>query len=274
MIEAGFFDLDKTTIDPKGRAYDGLEAAFNSSTETFARTILTARGYPRLQEAIGDNPFLAVSPGFPIGLENGARIVDSDTFENIYYHPLSIDERAAICDYITTTEELRYVAFHPEEPRSKTMLWSPDPDEAERLHNAYSHNADVFSGDKQMLFQKINQHTPCMITCRTYSNEPRDLPEITFYSRNTTVNFMPEQPNKGTALQMIADRQGLDLSNVMAAGNDHNDIPMLSVEHLGYPVVVGTDMSEVMKTQLPEKTLYIPDPRKLGSYILKEVTRQ
>lgn len=271
MIKTGFFDLDKTTIDSKGRAYEGLQDAFTNTDEILTRTILTARGYPRFHEAISDNSFLAVTPNMPVGLENGARIIDSNTFENIYYHPLSIDEQTAICDYIATTEELRYVAFHPEAPRSKTILWSPDRKEAKRLHDAYSHNADVFTSDQATLFQAIRQHNPCMITCRTYSNEPHNLPEVTFYSRGTTVNFMPEQPNKGTALQMIAEMKGLDLSETMAAGNDYNDIPMITLDDLGHPVVVGEDMSDSMKAQLPEKTVYIPDPQKLGSYILQKV---
>jgi hydroxymethylpyrimidine pyrophosphatase-like HAD family hydrolase len=270
MIETGFFDLDKTTVDERGRAYDGLSEALDSRPE-FTRTILTARGFPRFQEAISENPSLTVTAGMPAALENGARIIDSKTYENLYYHPLSAYEQTAICDFIEGLEDLRYVAFHSQEARAKTLLWSPDGDEARRLHTAYSHNADVFTGSKDELYQTIKQHNPCMITCRTYKDELQGLPEITFYSRGTTVNFIPEGPNKGTAAQIIADMRGIDLSAAMAAGNDHNDEPVLTLEGLGYPVAVGNDMAETVKARLPEHTIYIPDPRKLGDFILREV---
>lgn len=270
MIEAGFFDLDKTTIDEQGRAYDGLSEAL-SARPNFARTILTARSFPRLREAITDNPALRVTPGMPIALENGARIVDSATYDNIYYQPLSPDEQTAVFDFIEQTEGMRYVAFHSREPRTKTLLWSPDADEAERLNAAYSQNADVFTSSKDSLYQIIQEHAPCMITCRTYQNEPENLPEITFYSRGTSVNFMPDGPNKGTAAQMIADMQSIDLSSAMAAGNDHNDEPVLRLPELGYPVAVGDDMPETVRARLPEHTIYVPDPKKLGDFILKEV---
>lgn len=272
MIEAGFFDLDKTTVDDRGRAYEGLSEALDMRPN-FARTILTARGFPRFREAVTENPSLAASEGMHVALENGARIIDSKTYDNLYYHPLSTHEQAAICDFIDTLDGLRYVAFHPEEPRTKTLLWSPDSDEANHLHNAYSHNADVFTSTKDDLYRAIKQHNPCMITCRTYDDRPRGLPEITFYSKDTTVNFIPEGPNKGTAAQMIADMKGVELSRAMAAGNDQNDEPVLSLEGLGYPVAVGNDMAEDVKARLPEHTIYVPEPRQLGSFILKEVKK-
>ncbi|HSW81549.1 MAG TPA: HAD hydrolase family protein [Candidatus Saccharimonas sp.] len=272
MIEAGFFDLDKTTIDEHGHAYEGLRDALDARPE-FAKTVVTARGYPRFWEAISQNPSLAVSPEMPVALENGARIVDGETYENLYYHALSPGEQATVCDFIDKLEGLRYVAFHPQEPRAKTLLWSPDGAEAERLRSTYSHNAIVFTSSKRDLYREIKHHNPCMITCRTYEDDLQELPEITFYSRGTTVNFMPDGPNKGTAMQIIADMRGIDLSRAMAVGNDHNDEPMLTLEGLAYPVVVGNDMTEDMIARLPEHTTYIPDPKKLGNFILKEVQK-
>lgn len=272
MIEAGFFDLDKTTVDERGRAYKGLSEAFGLRPN-FTRTILTARGFPRFREAIADNPSLAVTAGMPTALENGARIVDSKMLDNLYYHPLSADEQTAICDFIEKLAGLRYVAFHSQKVRTKTLLWSPDGDEAGRLHDAYSHNADVFSGSRSELYQTVRRHNPCMITCRTYDDKPQGVPGVTFYSRGTTINFIPKGPNKGTAAQIIADMRGIDLSKAMAAGNDHNDEPVLKLRNLGCPVVVGNDMAKDIKARLPEHTIYIPDPRKLGDFILSEVSQ-
>lgn len=272
MIELGFFDLDKTTVDEKGRIYDGLEEALNTRRRSFARTILTARGYPRFNEAITDHPALTPT-NIPAALENGARIINADRDRNLYYNPLTKDEQTAICDYIDSSEPFRYVSFHTQEPRTKTLLWSPDPVEAARLHEAYSHNANVFTGSNEELFQTIAQHNPCMITCRTYGEEPKDLPEdVLAYSRGSTINFMPRGSDKGTAAVMIAELEGIDLGNALAAGNDHNDIPVLTLEELGQPVVVGTDMTAKMLLHLPERALYVPNPKKLGDFIIRKVS--
>lgn len=271
MIELGFFDLDKTTIDEKGRIYDGLGEALDTRRRSFGRSILTARGYPRFNEAITDHPALTPT-GIPAALENGARIINADRDKNLYYNPLTRDEQAAICEYIESVNPFRYVSFHAQEPRTKTLLWSPDPAEAARLHEAYSHNANVFTGGNEELFRTIAQHNPCMITCRTYGEEPRYLPEgVLAYSRGSTINFMPRGSDKGTAALMIADIQGVDLADALIAGNDHNDIPALTLEELGNPVVVGMDMTEEMLLQLPERTLYVPDPHKLGNFIMRKV---
>lgn len=71
MIELGFFDLDKTTQDERGRIYDGLGEVLNAWRRDFARTILTARGYPRFNEAITDHPVLTPT-AVQAALENGA----------------------------------------------------------------------------------------------------------------------------------------------------------------------------------------------------------
>lgn len=126
MIEADFFDLDKTVIDESCRLYDGLEEVLDPQQRNFEMTVITARGYSRFVEAVTENPALAITADMPVALEIGARIIDSRTYDNLHYHPLSKEEQSAVCDYIEIAEPLRYVAFHAKEPRTKTFLWTPD----------------------------------------------------------------------------------------------------------------------------------------------------
>lgn len=275
MTEACFFDLDKTVIDEEGKLYDGLNRTLDPAERSFGMTLLTARGYTRFREALADNPSLAPTPGVPVALENGARIINSDSTKTLYYHPLSPGERDSVCDYISSSDPLRYVAFHARELRTKTLLWSPDAGEAARLRNAYSHNADVFTGTKDDLFNAIRTHDPCMVTCRTRDDgSPEDLPAtLAWYRRGGTVNFVPHGADKGTAAQIIADISGFELSTVLAAGNDSNDMPMLRLEELGCPVVVGTDMAGEEFADLVPRAWHISNPNHLGSLILQQVSK-
>ncbi|HEX7963781.1 MAG TPA: HAD hydrolase family protein [Candidatus Saccharimonadales bacterium] len=273
MIEACFFDLDKTVIDEQGRLYDGLESPLDLSRRRFAMTILTARGGPRFREAVRENPALTVTPGMPVALENGARIVDDTASRNLAYQPLSYDERAAVLDYIVSQPPLRYVAFHPRDPQAKTVLWSPDPAQAAGLHAAYSHNADVFTSELSGLFRAIARHDPCMITCRTNGEPPADLPQdVQWYTSGSTVNFIPAEVTKGTAALTIADTAGLQLDTILAAGNDANDLPVLQLPGLACPVAVGLQLAD-MRGQLPPHTVYLPQPVQLGNFVMGKVVQ-
>jgi len=273
-IEACFFDLDGTAVDGQGRLFDGLEEALDPAGREFAVSILTARGFTRYQEAVRENPSLTVTPGMPVALENGGRIIDSTASRNLHYQPLSTGEQTAVCDYIRDAQPLRYVAFHGEELRTKTRLWSPDPVEAARLHAAYSDNADVFTGSKDELFRVIRESEPCMLTCRTSEGAPEGLPDgVKRYGRGTTVNFVPHSVDKGVAASMMADMAGIALPSLLAAGNDYNDMPVLGLEGLGCPVAVGPDMTPDMLADLPPFTVHLPLPQQLGGFVLERTQR-
>lgn len=269
-IEACFLDLDKTTIDERGRLYDGLDLAIDPGRRNFRMSILTARGFTRYQEAIRDNPVLAPSHGMPVALEAGGRIIDSEASQNLRYSPLSSMEQGAVFDFLAHSSSLRYVAFHARMLRTKTHLWSPDPEEATRLHDAYAQNADVFTGSIDTLFHDIQGSEPCMITCRTYGESPTDLPMgLRLYARGSTVNFLANGVDKGTAFQAMIEMTGTALPNTLAAGNDETDLPVLGLEGLGYPVVVGSDMTPDMLSGLPSHMVHLELPRQLGNFILE-----
>ncbi len=270
MIKACFLDLDNTVIDDQGQLYDGLEPALDGSRRDIVSTFLTARGYTRFLEAMANNPALAATPGLPIALENGGRIIDSTATRNLSYTALSGDEQDAICGVIEKQQGLRFVAFHAKELRTKTVIWSPSPVEADRLRTAYSDNADVFSGPDTDLFQKIRESQPCMITCQTYDDIAPDVPDgIEYSGRGCTVNFMAQGIDKGVAAHTIAEMANLAMSNILAAGNDRNDFPVLNIVDLGLPVLVGTDLEKSAITdELPARTVYLLSQRLLGNLIL------
>jgi|GEM_PF-3151236 len=275
MIEACLFDLDGTTIDGHGRLYDGLEEALQPQSRHFAITILTARGYTRFRQAVTENPALKVTSGMPVALENGARIMDSTSGDNLHYVPLSNDETDSVHGYIAGADKpFHYVSFQPEAPRSKSKVWVPDPKEAERLGTLYADNADVFTGSNETFFEVISAHRPCMITCKTREGAPQDIPQnVKYYTRGSNVNFMPMGADKGSAAAIIADLAGLNLRTTLAAGNDHNDLPMLELDGLGHPVAVGTDMTASTLSRLPEHSVYLADHRLLGGFVLEMAGR-
>ncbi len=270
-IEACFFDLDKTTIDEHGRLYDGLAAALHPDERQFAATALTARGFTRYQEAITGNPVLAATPGVPVALEAGGRIVSSDLSQNLVYSPLSKAEQEGLFGYIADNAPLRYVAFHERELRTKTHLWVPDSVEADRLREAFSANADVVSSGLEELFASIEEAEPCLVTCRSYGEPLPALPTgMHGYNRGSTINFLNNGVNKGMAALVIADLAGLRLDQILVAGNDESDIPMLGLDGLGCAVVVGHELTPETAGLSPN-TVFLDEPSELGAFVLQKV---
>lgn len=269
-VEACFFDLDKTTIDERGRLYDGLDTALDPGRRNFRMSILTARGFTRYQEAVKENPVLTPTYGMPVTLEAGGRIIDSEASQNLWYAPLSQAEQAAIFDFLARSSSLRYVAFHAKALQTKTHLWSPDEAEATRLHAAYSQNANVSTGSIDELLRDMQESEPCMVTCRSYSAPLADLPEgLQLYARGSTVNFLPHGVDKGVAMQTMLEMAGIAPPNVLAAGNDETDLPFLKLEGLGHPVTVGPDMTQRMLSELPDHAIHLELPQQLGNFVIE-----
>jgi len=267
---AAFFDVDKTMVDSRGNLYAGLGAALNPMARQFAMTSVTARGYPRYLEATMQHPQLRSTPGMPIALENGGRIVDSELTRNLEYHPLSGDALTAIADFIADAPPMRYVGFHSKTLRARTQMWSPDIGEVARINAEWSHNAKPFTGTIDDLFSRMREHAPCLVIARLATGVPENLPPgITAYSHGSTVNFVPESVNKGVAAQAIAGRLSLALSDVLYAGNDYNDLPALSLPGLGCPVAVGPDITPAMLETLPPNTVHLPDQNQLAGFLIE-----
>ena len=272
-IEAALLDIDRTLVDEQGQLYPGLEGPLDPETRPFAATFITGRGYPRYRQAAEENPQLWAY-GMPIGLENGGRIVDGTTFDNLLFSPLTADEHDAARDYILSESDVRFVSFHPRAARTKTLIWTPHEAEATKMQAAWSRNADVFVGGYSDLFAAISQADPCMLTVKTFgapTNEPDGSLRIN--QNGTTRNIVTKNADKGTAGLIIADMMGVDLERTLAAGDDPADLPMLTLPGLGYPVAVGGGWAHAHEAQLPPTAIRVEHPMYLGSLISELVER-
>lgn len=72
----------------------------------------------------------------------------------------------------------------------------------------------------------------------------RDLPVNVVYSMSLYLDILPEGVNKGSALQFLADKWGIDTANVYACGDSGNDIDMLASSNA---IVVGNAKDELLR---------------------------
>lgn len=80
---------------------------------------------------------------------------------------------------------------------------------------------------------------------RFIKNMPKELKE-NYYPVQTApflIEVMNKNTNKGYAIGQMIEKLGLDMSEVMAIGNEKNDIPML--EEAGFAVAMGNAVEEL-----------------------------
>ncbi|HJQ08559.1 MAG TPA: HAD family hydrolase [Candidatus Saccharimonadales bacterium] len=266
-LGAGFFDLDQTLIDRQGVPYEGVEGVL----QAIHKTILTGRRYPSLRTVLDQYPSLHITQGMPVAVENGGRIMDWSGRRNILFYPLSDDELTATFGYLASLDSIRYVSFQPEDPQSPINVWVPDSKAAESLPT-FPSQTRTFTDSLHGLFAIIREARTAMITCSSHFLRSDIVPAgVTSYGWNKVLHVVARSVNKGTAAQQIADTIEIDLGTVLAAGNDKNDTPMLTLRGLGCPVLVGNAMGDEA-AHLPSTVHRLPDARTLAEFVSARVT--
>lgn len=82
------------------------------------------------------------------------------------------------------------------------------------------------------------------------------VPELTVVRNDVYIRFSHHHYNKGTALTAIARRKGIQPSEVVAAGDHLNDLPMLRREHAHWLIAPGNAVEQV-KAQVKDQRGYI-----------------
>jgi HAD superfamily hydrolase (TIGR01484 family) len=73
----------------------------------------------------------------------------------------------------------------------------------------------------------------------------RDVPELTVVRNDIYARFSHAAYNKGTAMAEVARQLGLEPSQVFAAGDHFNDLPMLSGDHAQWVMAPANAVEEV-----------------------------
>lgn len=253
MIKLLALDLDGTTLNSKGQIPDANRAAIRAAeARGVLVTIATGRRY-RDARPVG----LDLGLNAPLITHNGALLKYADSRETVAYSLLSTEivleilrvGKASGGDALVSTDPhgngtLLYDRVSADNaPLQKYIRWSKSlhGDKAER---SVSH---VESLEKVVTGQEVI-HISFSGACRRMSELQSIL--INELKANVTVlatvyplrdftllDILPPDASKGTGLEKLAAINGLAVAEVMAVGDNFNDIEML--ESAGTPVVMG-----------------------------------
>lgn len=264
MIKLLALDLDGTLLDSRGRIPDANRAAIRSAEEAGVLvTIATGRRF-RDARPVG----IELELNAPLVTHNGALLKFAQSLETVAASLLNPETTREIVrvgkayggDALVSTDpvgkgSLLYDRVSDDNvPLQRYLSW------ATRLHGCEAENAVMHVAD---LHDALPDHEVIHIsfsgTCeamdqmlRFLEHELADSVTIlpTIYPRLdfTLIDILPPGATKGTGLERLASKFGIEAAEIMVAGDNFNDLGML--EFAGTPVVMGNaDPSLLERTE-------------------------
>jgi len=253
MIKLLALDLDGTLLDSRGQIPDENREAIRAAEEAGVLvTIATGRRF-RDARPVG----LELELNAPLVTHNGALLKYAESLETVAVSLLDLD---ATREIVRAGKEFGGNALVSADPHTKgTLLYDRIPDDnvplkryldwSERLHGdeaqeAVMHVADLHDAlpDHQVIHISFSGSCePMERMLKILNDELTDsvtiLPTIYPHLDFTLIDILPPGASKGTGVEKLAILNGLTPENVMAIGDNFNDVGML--EFAGIPVVMG-----------------------------------
>jgi len=260
MIKLLALDLDGTLLDSRGQIPDQNRQAIREAEGAGVLvTIATGRRF-RDARPVG----LELELNAPLVTHNGALLKYAESLETV---------AASLLDLNTTREIVRVGkqfggnALVSADPHSKgTLLYDKISDDniplkryldwSERLHGDEAQEAVMHVDD---LHEALPDHEVIHISfsgaCEPMkhmlaflndelTNSVTILPTIYPHLDFTLIDILPADASKGTGVEKLATINGLTADNVMAIGDNFNDLGML--EFAGTPVVMGNADADLL----------------------------
>ena len=253
MIKLLALDIDGTLLDSKGSVPDANRAAIRAAEERGVLvTIATGRRF-RDGRPIG----IDLQLNAPLITHNGALIKYADSLETVAASLLTTE---TALEAVRVGKEFGGDALVSADPHGKgTLLYDRVADDnipfqryirwSEMLHGDEAYEAvRHVDGLESILADHEVIHISFSGTCvrmdemiEVLKTELVDTVTVlpTIYPRRdfTLIDILPHDASKGSGVEKLALLNGLQAANVMAMGDNFNDLEML--EFAGTPVVMG-----------------------------------
>lgn len=262
MIKLLALDLDGTTLNSKGQIPDANRAAIRAAEERGVLvTIATGRRF-RDARPVG----IELGLNAPLITHNGALIKYADSMETVASSLLSNETSL---DIVKTGKRFNGDALVSIDPRGDgTLLYDRVSDDnlplkkylrwSENLHGRAAGRAGV-------------SHVPCLediiegheVVHISFSGSCSAMTDLEMSLRDelsgkvtilatiyphfdfTLLDILPPDASKGHGVAKLAELNGIKPENVMAMGDNFNDLEML--EYAGTPVVMGNADAKLLE---------------------------
>lgn len=263
MIKLLALDLDGTLLDSRGKISDANRDAVRAAeAKGVLVTIATGRRF-RDAQPVG----LQLELNAPLVTHNGALLKYAQTLETVGFSLLT---NAACLEILRVGKGFGGDALVSSDPHGKGTLiydrvsednlplqryihWSKTlhGDEAENAVNHVERLEDVVGSHEVIHISFSGTCEPMREMQRVLEEELQDNVNIlaTIYPHLdfTLIDILPRDASKGVGLEKLAKINGIPRQDVMAMGDNFNDIEML--EFAGLPVIMGNADPSLLETE-------------------------
>ena len=260
MIKLLALDLDGTLLNPGGKISAENKAAIRKAEDAGVLvTIATGRRFRDARPVAFEAEFNA-----PIISHNGALLKYAASLETVAF---SILESATVGEILRVGKAFGGDALVSADPHGKGTLYydtvSADNTPLQKyvawsksLHGGEAEKAVVHVENLQTIAADIEtihvsysgQCEPMIEMRRILEAELKDSVNIlaTVYTHLnfTLLDILPPHASKGFGVKKLAELNNLTAENVMAMGDNYNDLEML--EYAGTPVLMGNAVPELL----------------------------
>jgi Cof subfamily protein (haloacid dehalogenase superfamily) len=250
-------DIDGTLLTPHGEITARNSAAINSARQSGVQIVLvTGRRFNSARELAQK-----LDMGAPLISHNGALTKNVETLETLDYHPLDIEIARAIIDI---GRECGSDMICCDDPHGLgKMIIEGISDENKSLHRYLDKYRDSVSVVSDLL--EYVDHPPIQIMfsgrcdpmddfalrLKAAMGERIQLFKTRYRSADLTIlDALSATASKGASLAAIANKHGVAREEVMAVGDNHNDLTMLRYAGIGVVMANAEDELKLMGFEL------------------------
>ena len=243
-------DVDETLISLDNTVSKRNVKAIQKATDLGVKFVLaTGRGFPTVQETLKDIGLYDKKDHYVISF-NGGAVTENKDNEILRYHGIDFDFASQmytrgteyeVCIHVYTLDTV-YVYNYVEEERAHLETKMD-------VIEVFDKNLDFLKDEEIVKILYMNTDLEYL---RKIEKElaPYTKNCDVSYSSNRYLEFNAKGANKGEGLAFLANHLQIDLSETIAIGDNHNDLPML--ENAGLSVGVQN-----MVPELKEKVVYL-----------------
>jgi Cof subfamily protein (haloacid dehalogenase superfamily) len=250
-------DIDGTLLTPRGEITARNSAAINSARQSGVQIVLvTGRRFNSARELAQ-----RLDTGAPLISHNGALTKNVETLETLDYHPLDVEIARAI---IVIGRECGADMICCDDPHGLgKMVIEGVSDENKSLHRYLDKYSDSVSVVSDLL--EYVDHPPIQIMFSGHCDPMDDfaagmnaamgeriqLFKTRYRSADLTIlDALSVTASKGASLATISKKHGVAREEVMAIGDNHNDLTMLRYAGLGVVMANAEDELKRMGFEL------------------------
>lgn len=247
MIKLIVCDLDETLLNSEKKICDKDLKAIQKASERGIKFVpATGRGYSYIDDILKSLGIYDKEDEYIIS-NNGAIITECHNFKELTFHELPHDIARQIIQYgfdlnlcvqVFTSKDV--YAYNVDEDEKKWLLmFKKDAILCE------DHDTSLFEHKPIVKVMFHSKDMPYLYSLKSQLNDEIKAHTTIAYSSNRYMEFTSCGISKGAALIELVEILNISMEDTLAIGDNHNDLSMLKMAHLG--AAVGNAVDDVKK---------------------------